>query len=141
MSNTNVKIGNYDCFETWGYTLTTYSVDAPEVETVTVSVPGRNGVIDITNNLFGGPKYKNRTISMEFAKPRSEYTFDDYRDILEKVHGKMLDIIFDQEPNWKYTGRCTVSALDRNAGFSSFTIEVDADPFKTNLADETIKSL
>ena len=46
---------------------TDFSATAPEVETFTVDIPGRNGLLDYSEALTGSPVYKNATLSATFV--------------------------------------------------------------------------
>lgn len=141
MMNESVTLGENHAYTEWGIVMTGAEIQPPEVEMVNVSVPGRDGDIDITDNLYGRTPYKNRTIAMHFKAPDEDTWAAKYSSILENVHGQTLDIIFDSDPEWYYTGRCIVSGFERGDRLITFDIEVNADPYKYNLEDPTLSIL
>lgn len=65
------NVGIYTGRTNGGYGLglywTDFSATAPEVETFTVDIPGRNGLLDYSEALTGSPVYKNATLSATFV--------------------------------------------------------------------------
>lgn len=113
-----------------GLFLTAYEIEAPEVQRYTVEVPGRNGVLDLTSALFGEAKFYNRKIEIELSAVYSPYSTawpDILTAVLKSIHGQTLDVAFDDDPDWHWAGLCEVSP---DADNDSFTITVDAEPFK-----------
>lgn len=122
---------NLHTWENWGLFCTDVSIDSPEVEQNTVSVPGRHGILDYSEALTGAPVFHNRTITFSFVKLGSMESWHDlYSEILHELHGKQTYFVIDTDPWFYYTGRCSVSSVREDGVYSSFTITVDADPFK-----------
>lgn len=139
--NESVQIGEYAAYSEWGIVLEKAEIEAPSLQTVRMTVPGRHGVLDLTEELFGTQIYGNRDISMSFAIPETDSWAYTYMDMLNKVHGQRLDIIFDADPDWVYHGLCTVSEFRREDRIIRFKINVDADPYKHGVEDPTERVL
>lgn len=107
-----------------------YGIGTPEPRFNYVTVPGRNGVLDLTSAI-GPVTFDNRQIwfsCREYALP-PEHIFQ-YSGMLNKYHGQAVKIIFDDDKEYYYQGRCIVSTdyIDNNT--RNITFEVDADPLK-----------
>ena len=140
--NKSVRFDNVQVFDTWGLLLEKFTISPPEPELITIDVPGRDGVIDITENLFGTVPYKNRTINITLTMPDKDTWAETYTNLLTDIHGKTKQIVFDADPGYYYTGRCRVANHDREGRKAvTFEIEVDADPYKYLISDPTQKTL
>ena len=140
----NVILGNYNVYDDFDMELVQYEPTYPEPERLVVDVPGRDGAIDITNVVFGKIPYKNRKITILLQALRADVnrTFAEQESyILNAVHGKSMNIIFEDDPGWYYTGVVLCSALQEEEEVWSMTIEIDADPYKYLISDPTQKSL
>lgn len=132
----SVKYLNIHTWEDWGLFCTDVSINSPEVEKNTVSVPGRHGVLDYSETLTGAPVFHNREIVFSFVKMgKMESWHDLYSEILGDLHGNQTCFVIDTDPGYYYTGRCNVSSVREDGICSSFTITVDADPFKYAITD------
>ena len=111
-------------------------IDAPKTEIYTVNVPGRHGLLDFSEALTGSPVYKNRTVSITLAYPGSGSQWHDrYSEILDQLHGRVVQMVMDSDPRYYYEGRCSVSSKRKDGFYSTFTISLDAYPYKFETAD------
>lgn len=132
-----VSFDGVHSFRDWGlYLRERPKISPPEPKTTYVSIPCRDGDIDISTALTDGEiKYGNREIELSFS------TFGNvpywpilYSRIQNYLHGKeSMKIIFDNDPAYYYTGRVTVNAMesDHDRGYLSLTI--NADPYKKDV--------
>jgi len=126
-------IGDRHTYRDWGlYLKSKPKVSPPVPKTKLIPVPGSDRVIDLTQTLTGMVHYEPRTIQMEFymACPRENWDTL-YSDILDYIHGKRADIVLDDDPNYKYTGRVTVGELDAGKKSAVLTITAEVEPYKT----------
>jgi len=125
------SVGGLHTWDDWEAHWTDVTIGAPDVETYTVDIPGRHGLLDLSEVLTGAPVYKNREIEIELTYPGSGGQWhEEYSDILEQVHGRTQQLVFDSDPGYYYEGRCTVSSQRQDNFYSTFTITMDANPFK-----------
>ena len=126
-----VTIGGYHCWNDWHCTLANKTIGYPEIVRHQVAVPGRDGYVDFTPYLLGRSAYRNRKIKIRLLYKAK---YDRWPQILDHIsfnlHGKYKDIVFDDDPNWIYRGRCSVSCSGIDKWSCYVDIEVDADPFK-----------
>lgn len=131
-----VKIGEWHSYITWGLWLKKVpKISPPEPQTHDVEIPGSNGSIDLMRLLSPTMRYKDREIEMElsvFATPAEWVEIG--TDLLNKVHGKTLQIVFDQDPGYCYTGRVTVGET-KHQGLNLVTVKINvlAKPYKVAL--------
>ena len=129
--NRGVTIGRWHSYANWAATMESKTIEYPTPVTETVQVPGYDGVVDLSTVLTDGDiKYKNRKITItlilisddgQLMRPLSV--------IANQVQGQRLKIIFDEDPDYYYIGRCTMKAkIDKTV--AEITITVDADPYK-----------
>lgn len=132
MLNRGVKIGEFHSRDNWGLIMTNKSISFPDIQKETVTVPGGDGVIDLSTVLTNGDiKYKNRTIKIDLSAINEHGQFmTAFSAIADTIHGQRLPIIFDEDPDFHYIGRCTVGTPSIDNMVAKFTISVDADPYK-----------
>lgn len=110
-------------------------IEAPEYETNYVSIPGRNGVLDLSEAIAGRVIYKTRKISIEFGGMGDEMSWDGVISNLRNLfHGKVVQLIFDNDPTYYWTGRAEINDFDRFRNLGTFKFEIpEADPFKYSI--------
>lgn len=137
---TGVKIGDKHTFYHWGLIMTDVEIGAPQAKVKKISIPGRNGDLDLTESLAGEVKYENRSIALTFVlvdKSMLKWQTIDAA-IKNYCHGKVMDIVFDSDKQNYWSGRCNVTTNKEDAMHSSFVIEIDSYPYKydVNLTSE-----
>lgn len=112
-------------------------ISPPAVKTTFIQIPARNGDIDVTEALTGYPVYGNRTLTLYLGgrKRRSEWVR--FRDTIEnEIHGKKVKVVFDDDPEFYWEGRATMSDdYDRGQEVGSFTVTVNVQPYKLEMRD------
>lgn len=103
----------------------------PNPKVFQVDIPGANGVLDYTEALTGEVMFNNRTqkytFSVEIGRDRREALKSRIRNDL---HGKLVEIVPDEDSNWYYVGRATVQFADINYWKMKVIVNVDAEPYK-----------
>lgn len=115
-------------------------ISMPELKTITVDIPGRSGVLDLSQAVSKYPVYKNRTGTLSFHVLNNQAPWQElYRSIAEYVHGKTMDIRLEDDPNWYYHGRIYVNEWKSNndGTWSDISFNYDLDPYK--LANTTAR--
>lgn len=106
---------------------------APEVYTNYVDLPGAHGKLDLSEYLTGGPVFKNRSGSLQFyALAEHGFWAERYNQICNFLHGRRLQMVLYDEPEYFYTGRFRVESWqsDGQTNWSTVTINYELDPFK-----------
>lgn len=108
------------------------SVATPPVKTNYVEIPGMNGSLDYTEVLAGEPLYGNRTGSWEFIVVNGFAAwYSIYDQMRTLLHGKKVNVILREQPNYIYTGRLELDQWKSEEHNSSITINYNFNPFKT----------
>ena len=133
-----VKFGNYHSWNDFSLILSQKIIGTPSPKTETIDIPGGDGVLDLTD-FFGEVKYNNRNLSFEFSTivPQSEF-MNLFTRVQNALHGQKMQIILDDDAEWYYTGRITVSEWKAEKSVGKLTIDCDCEPFKSRLGDTVI---
>lgn len=110
-------------------------INPPTPKTTYVDIPGGDGVIDLSTTLTGYPTYNNREGSWEFIVINDYGKWKDrFSDIVNYLHGKRRAIILEEDPNYYYMGRFSVSNWTSNSDGSGsrVTIDYNLSPYKVN---------
>lgn len=106
-------------------------IKEPEAYTYFVEVPGRNGMLDLTEAITGYPIYQSRQIELELGGIQERTAWDTViSGIRNKIHGKQVKIVFDNDKAYYWKGRATVTAFDRTRKLGTFNINIEAEPYK-----------
>ncbi len=123
----------------FGLYLPEYSIPAPEVQTNYKEIPFRDGAIDKTSP-DGVVHYKDREWDLTFKKTGATVSASDLAalamSVMNAIHGKAGEIIFDDDPNYKWVGRVFVTSVNcENNGLLIVNIHMITHPYKYSLAD------
>lgn len=115
-------------------------IEPPAPKTNYIDVPGSDQIIDMSEALTGYPVFSNREGSLTFvamnkaatSQPEcNPYKFRDLVYIIEgHLHGKRMNMILEDDPDYFYTGRFTVTGTKSNNTFNEITINYKLDPYK-----------
>lgn len=132
-----IKFDNYHSFDDFGLILSSKTIGAAEPKTELIEVPGADAPLDFTE-FFGDIKYNNRPLSFTFTllPPASEFP-EKYSDIANKLNGRKMKIIDDDDPDFWYYGRVSVDDLDKDKNIATIAVECDCEPFKYKLNKTT----
>lgn len=121
-------------------------IGSPAAKVSTVEVPGSDLTLDFTE-AFGGVHYKNRAITLTFLslEPWDDQMAQD-STVKNALHGRKMQIIFDDDPEFYYVGRIDVGDWTFYKGAGKVEININAEPYKykrvetirTSEGDETI---
>lgn len=118
-----------------GLQLMGVQIGLPDVKTQTVSVPGADGELDLTDALTGEPVFGNRTIKLKLGFcPRGSF---DFYAFAAAVHGQRRKLEIDGRDGY-YIGRCTVGTPDTSLDKTMFDVTIDADPYRFDPAATSI---
>ena len=136
----SITIGEKNTFDDWHLVSTSRPlVNPPKVKSNYIEIPGRDGVIDLTDALIGRATYSNRTGSWEFIVlneygPGQDWTIL-YTEIMEYLHGQNYKVILaDDDPGFYYYGRLDVNQWRSNPTWSRIVIDYNLGPYKYDLS-------
>lgn len=136
--NNSAMLNDKHTFYDYGlYVTNTNPVSPPKAKMQYISIPGRNGSLDITDALTGYTVYDNRDITLKLGgKKKAELWPAFMSNFLNELHGKKIKISFDDEPEYYYIGRATVNSnYERTGEIARFTVTIDAEPYKYSMID------
>lgn len=112
------------------------SISTPETKTNFVNIPGSNGQIDLSQSLTNYPLYGNRNGSIEFLVMNDFRNWQEaYTDIQTTLHNKKMLCVYEEDPEYYYIGRWTVSEWKAGDHYSTISLGYNLDPFKYRLFD------
>lgn len=123
-------------YDRFGIYLAGKTIGSPDPYVYQVQVPGRDGMLDLTDELYGSVKYKNRKLQIQFLIPdvASKWAII-YSEIADALHGKKLYVTFDEDKSYSYYGRVTINKFATARHKGTITLDVDAEPYKIYNAD------
>jgi phage-related protein len=134
-----IKFGNYHSYNDFSLILSQKTIGTPSLKTESVDIPGGDGVLDLTE-FFGDVKYNNRPLSFDFStKVYQDQFMELFSAIQNALHGQKKQIIIDEDAEWYYTGRITVSEWKADKNIGKLTIDCDCEPYKLKI-EETVVS-
>lgn len=112
-----------------------YTLSPPEPKTTTVEIPGRDGVLDLTESLIGDVSYGNRSMTFTFLIADIEQFEVVKTQVSNALHGRKFNFEMTMDPGYTYTGRFKITSYTHmatwNHGICGFIeVEIDADPYK-----------
>lgn len=133
-----VKFGIYHSYDYFNLILSQKTIGTPSPKTETIDIPGGDGVLDLTD-FFGEVKYNNRNLSFEFSTivPQAQF-MDLFSKVQDALHGQKMQIVLDDDSEWYYTGRISVSEWKAEKSIGKLTIDCDCEPYKTKLVDTVV---
>lgn len=114
----------------YGLILASVEVSSPDTKTTYIEVPFSDGSLDYTE-YFGEPRYKDRTITMNFLSMTKWEDHSVLDSVLKnELHGKQMNIIFDDDMDYYWNGRISVGTWTYYKGISKVSITATVDPYK-----------
>lgn len=135
MIHQSVSINGIDMLSTYRMALANrHCVQPPVPKTIYQDIPGADGSLDLSTAIAGRMIYERRVITLNFGcgYPMDKWP-EVFSEILRNFHGREGKLIFDDDPMYYYAGRMTVSEYSRARTLGTFTISVNADPYKYEL--------
>lgn len=135
MIHQSVSINGIDMLSTYRMALANrHCVQPPVPKTIYQDIPGADGSLDLSTAIAGRMIYERRVITLNFGcgYPMDKWP-EVFSEILRNFHGREGKLTFNDDPMYYYAGRMTVSEYSRARTFGTFTISVNADPYKYEL--------
>ena len=133
-----ITFGNLHSYRDLNLILAEKVIGTPSPKTEFIEIPGSDGVLDFTE-FFDGIKYNNRKLSFEFSTmvPQSEF-MSLFSTVQNALHGQKLTIILDDDPEWYYIGRISVSEWKADKIIGKLTIDCDCEPYKYRMVSQAV---
>ena len=128
-----VQFGDYHTADDWHLIMNKKIVTPPEPKTNYVSVPGRDGDLDLTEALSGVVHYQDRTASFTFLLVDGSHA--DREELISQIvgvlHGHRMRIVDTADyPDYYMTGRLAVTNTWNNQAYGGIEIEAVCDPWR-----------
>lgn len=119
-------------YDDFGLVMCGCEIGEPALAETYETVPGLSWMIDLSDTVTGHAKYTSRHISIVFGASSGELSLE---GIVSKLRnfcsGKMIKLIFDDDPDWYWTGRFSVENTEFSPRIGTFGFaSKNADPFK-----------
>lgn len=124
-----ITFGNKHSWDDWGVILENTQIAPPVPKRYTVSVAGRNGLLDLTPELTPSVRFEARTLTFSFRVKAGDWSTL-MSTIYGDVHGRTLDVTSDWDSDWHWHGCVTVDSFESEERTGLLVITVEADPFK-----------
>lgn len=127
-----LQIGGEHTYRDWGLICTKIEIADPERKTYYVEIPGRDGLLDLSESLTGDIQYGKREIKANLLRREPDFSrwHIMYSKIFDYCHGRQRKIILDSNLDYYYEGRTRVESTKDFKSPDCFTIILDADPYK-----------
>lgn len=104
----------------------------PEMETTYIKIPGRNGMIDVSEAISGRRIYKKRELEFELGGIRERLAWDSViSQFRNNIDGRICRLTLDNDPSYYWRGRVYIKGFDRFRDLGTFQLSVPtADPYK-----------
>lgn len=134
-----VMIGDKHSFNDLGLLLTSKVISPPKPKLNLLSVPLRDGCIDLTESVTDIIKYDDRKIEMNFKMiGLAETWVQRISEIYNYIHGQKLKIIFDDDLAFYYIGRLEVNDWLSEKNKGTLVIEATVEPFKYDIVSSAV---
>lgn len=133
-----LKFGEYHTANDWNLIQEKKELSVPEPKTIYLDIDGRNGSIDLSESLTNDIKYKDRTLSCTYLLIDGTYNqrVIVINSIINTLHGKKMNIVDDDFPNYYLIGRVTIKSYENNKSYSKISLEAKCQPFRYSLNGE-----
>lgn len=133
MTLRGVQFGDYHTADDWNLILHEKIVSPPVPKTNYVSVPGRDGDLDLTEALSGVVNYQDRKASYTFLL--TDGTHADRVELISQIigvlHGQRVQIIdTDDYPDYYMIGRLSVTDVSNSNAYGILKIEAVCQPWR-----------
>ena len=121
----------------WGLYLSSFSIEKPLPKTVFIDIPFGDGALDLSE-ASGEIRYNTRRLKMSLQSVLSTAELETLSTkVANAIHGNRVKIRFDQDPNFYYLGRVSVS-YQKAGAIGEIIVEAicDAYKYKTEVTEQ-----
>lgn len=131
----SLTLGSKNTYDDWHIVPSSRPVfNPPKQKTNFINIPGGDGALDLSEALTGHPTYNNREGTLEFIVLNGYQEWNVlYDTILNYLHGKRMNVILEDEPDYYYSGRFAIDNWTSSKDNSTITISYVLDPYKIHV--------
>lgn len=132
-----IKFNNLKSYDDFSLTILNVEISYPTPKLIKASVPFQNGEYDFSE-LYGGPSYSNRRVSIKFEYGEqigfSRTSLDIYyTKVIEWLYGACNNKLYIDHVQGYFTGRAVnITPIEILSYNGTITVEFDCYPFRTN---------
>lgn len=134
--NVNVGFGaTINGKHTWkDYRLVVSNTDVvgmPKPKTLIIDIPGSSKRLDLSEALTGRCEYESRTLIFTLGGigPIENWAAR-LTAFVNEIHGRRVQVVLDQEPDYYFEGRAEVKGFDRIRALGKIELEIVCDAYK-----------
>lgn len=106
-------------------------INPPGLKEKNFDNPGGDGIFDMTESLTGFPLFNQRTGTLSFLVLHDWENWPDvYSQIATFLHGRNVQMILNDDPEYYYNGRLKINQWASDRGRDRLTIDYNLDPYK-----------
>lgn len=137
-----VQFGEFNTADDWGLILHEKNITPPKAKTNYVSVPGRDGDLDLTEALSGVVNYQDRIGTFSFILADGKH--DDRERLISEIVGalngqRLRYIDLDDYPDHYMIGRFSVLDVMNINAYGTMTVEATFSPWRYSLRETTVR--
>lgn len=118
-------------YHDFGLIMTNKEISSPVPQTKLVSIPGRNGSVDMSAVVSDTIKYEDRTITMTFYSPKKVDGWPQFTSSLRNyLAGNQMKLIFDDDIAFYWLGRITDVSFSVSGPNATIKITATVAPYK-----------
>lgn len=142
MQKRSVRLGGYDTATDGLWTLAALDFPEPDMEQNLVEVRGRDrGPLDLSTVLTEGePCYGPRSLSITLESSEGDREARGRRisDMVNKLHGRRVDIVLPDHPDRYVTGRVAVKVSYNDLAHAAVEVSGTCEPWLYSAADSQV---
>ena len=128
-----VRFGEHHTAEDWGLIMNEKIVSPPVPKTNYITVLGRDGDLDMTEDLSGVVNYQDRTAQYTFIL--ADGSHEDREALIAQImgllHGRKLEIVDEDDyPGYYMVGRLSVTEVTNSNAYGIIRIEAICQPWR-----------
>lgn len=125
---------DFHTFTDFELILTSKDITAPVPKTNFLTIPARNGVIDLSSMPTQQIKYEQRTITLGFYSDKRVQSWSEEANRLwNELGGRKVKIKFDDDPWWYWEGRITDITPAYADKIETLTMTITVNPYRKTL--------
>ena len=132
LTKRTIQLGDYNT-SSHGWTLSAWALSEPTPVTKLQDVPGRiKGPLDMSTILTGGqPVYESRSLSVTLETSEGDRLEREARisDIINRLHGRRVQVIIPDRPNYYAVGTLTVARKYNDPAHGSVEVAGTCEPW------------
>lgn len=127
---------SFHTFDDWNlYVTNTDCIGEPKQYTRYIEVPGRNGLLDLSEAIAGRQVYTSREIKIKLAGPKEKTSWSAAISAFRnRINGKVCRFTFDDDKAYYWRGRVKIKDFSSVLDLGTLTLDIpSADPYKYSL--------